>query len=176
MTRSGSPITADSRTRATSYLERAAARDPPALRLRRGNLRVHLKAKVGVSPESRKPEPRRSFSAGGPTADSTAVHDNETAALSLFEQPFCSGIQGAKVTVLRVQAIRRIAKFSGPTVGGQRIDRTGDLVTAKHNEERTGADTGGLSARRVALDPLHEFTARHNGRVQTIVTGPAATR
>ena len=101
---------------------------------------------------------------GIPTADSTAVHDNETAALSLFEQPFCSGIQGAKVTLLRVQAIRRIAKFSGPTVGGQRIDRTGDLVTAKHNEERAGADTGGLWARRVVLGTLHEVTARHNGR------------
>ena len=96
-----------------------------------------------------------------------AAHDNETAALSLFEQPFCSGVQGAKVTLLRVQAIRRIAKFSGPTVGGQRIDRTGDLVTAKHNEERAGADAGGLWARRVVLGTLHEVTVRHNGRVQT---------
>ena len=110
------------------------------------------------------------------TADSTAVHRNETAALSLFEQPFCSGIQGAKVPLLRVQAIRRIAKSSGPTVGGQRIDRTGDLVTAKQKEEKAGADTGGLSARRVVLGTLHEVTARHNGCVQTIVTGPAATR
>ena len=49
-------------------------------------------------------------------------------------------------------------------------------MTAKHNEERAGADTGGLSARRVVLGTLHEVTARHNGRVQTIVTGPAATR
>ena len=106
-----------------------------------------------------------------PTADSTAVHDNETAALSLFEQPFCSGIQGAKVTLLRVQAIRRIAKSSGPTVGGQRIDRTGDLVAAKCNEERAGADTGSLSARRVVLGTLPEVTIRHHGRVQTIVMG-----
>ena len=105
------------------------------------------------------------------TADSTAVHGNETAALSLFEQPFCSGIQGAKVTLLRVQAIRRIAKSSGPTVRGQRIDRTGNPVTAKHHKERAGADTGGLSVRRVVLGTLHEVTARHNGRVQTIVTG-----
>ena len=97
-------------------------------------------------------------------------------ALSLFEQPFCSGIQGAKVTLLRIQAIRRIAKSSGPTVRGQRIDRTGDLVTAKHHKERAGADTGGLSARRVVLGTLHGVTARHNGRVQTIVTGSAATR
>ena len=110
------------------------------------------------------------------TADSTAVHGNETAALSLFEQPFCGGIQGAKVTLLRVQAIRRIAKSSGPTVRGQRIDRTGNPVTAKHHKERAGADTGGLSVRRVVLGTLHEVTARHNGRVQTLVTGSAATR
>ena len=70
-----------------------------------------------------------------------AAHDNETAALSLFEQPFCSGVQGAKVTLLRVRALRRIAKSSGPTAGGQRIDRTRDLVAAKCNEERAGADT-----------------------------------
>ena len=106
----------------------------------------------------------------------TAAHGNETAALSLFEQPFCSGVQGAKVTLLRVRALRRIAKSSGPTVGGQRIDRTGDLVAAKSNEERAGADTGGLSARRVVLGTLQEVTVRHHGRVQTIVTGPAATR
>ena len=31
----------------------------------------------------------------------TAAHGNETAALSLFEQPFCSGVQGAKVALLR---------------------------------------------------------------------------
>lgn len=105
-----------------------------------------------------------------------AAHGNETAALSLFEQPFCSGIQGAKVPLLRVQAIRRIAKSSGPTVGGQRIDRTGDLVAAKCNEERAGADTGGLSARRVVLGTLQEVTVRHHGHVQKIVTGPAATR
>jgi hypothetical protein len=106
----------------------------------------------------------------------TAAHGNETAALSLFEQPFCSGVQGAKVALLRVRALRRIAKSSGPTVGGQRIDRTGDLVAAKSNEERAGADTGGLSARRVVLGTLQEVTVRHHGRVQTIVTGPAATR
>jgi hypothetical protein len=100
-----------------------------------------------------------------------AAHGNETAALSLFEQPFCSGVQGAKVTLLRVRAIRRIAKSSGPTVGGQRMDRTGDLVAAKYNEERAGADTGGLSARRVVLGTLPEVTVRHHGRVQTIVTG-----
>ena len=34
-----------------------------------------------------------------------AAHDNETAALSLFEQPFCSGVQGAKVTLLRVPGL-----------------------------------------------------------------------
>ena len=105
-----------------------------------------------------------------------AAHDNETAALSLFEQPFCSGVQGAKVTLLRVRALRRIAKSSGPTAGGQRIDRTGDLVAAKCNEERAGADTRGLSARRVVLGTLQEVTVRHHGRVQTIVTGPAARR
>jgi hypothetical protein len=100
-----------------------------------------------------------------------AAHGNETAALSLFEQPFCSGGQGAKVTLLRVRTIRRIAKSSGPTVGGQRIDRTGDLVAAKYKEERAGADTGGLSARRVVLGTLQEVTVRHHGRVQTIVSG-----
>jgi hypothetical protein len=105
-----------------------------------------------------------------------AAHGNETAALSLFEQPFCSGVQGAKVTLLRVRALRRIAKSSGPTVGGQRIDRTGDLVAAKYKEERAGADTSGLSARRVVLGTLQEVTVRHHGRVQTIVSGPAATR
>ena len=99
-----------------------------------------------------------------------AAHDNETAALSLFEQPFCSGVQCAKVTLLRVRALRRIAKSSGPTAGGQRIDRTGDLVAAKCNEERAGADTRGLSARRVVLGTLQEVTVRHHGRVQTIVT------
>ena len=101
-----------------------------------------------------------------------AAHGNETAALSLFEQPFCSGVQGAKVTLLRVRPLRRIAKSSGPTVGGQRIDRTRDLVAAKCNEERAGADTGGLSARRVVLGTLQEITVCHDGRVQTIVTGP----
>ena len=105
-----------------------------------------------------------------------AAHDNETAALSLFEQPFCSGVQGGKVTLLRVRALRRIAKSSGPTAGGQRIDRTRDLVAAKSNEERAGADTRGLSARRVVLGTLQEVTVRHHGRVQTIVTGPAASR
>ena len=105
-----------------------------------------------------------------------AADGNETAALGLFEQPFCSGVHGAKVTVLRVLAIRRIAKSSGPTAGGQRIDRTGDLVAAKYYEERTGADTGGLSARRVVLGTLQEVTVRHHCCVQTIVTGPAATR
>lgn len=105
-----------------------------------------------------------------------AAHDNETAALSLFEQPFCSGVQGAKVTLLRVRALRRIAKSSGPTAGGQRIDRTGDLVAAKCNEERAGADTRGLSGCRVVLGTLQEVTVRHHGRVQTIVTGPAASR
>ena len=90
-----------------------------------------------------------------------AAHGNETAALSLFEQPFCSGVQGAKVTLLRVRALRRIAKSSGPTAGGQRIDRTGDPVAAKYNEERAGADTGGLSARRVVLGTLQEVTVRH---------------
>ena len=105
-----------------------------------------------------------------------AAHGNETAALSLFEQPFCSGVQCAKVTLLRVRAVRRIAKSSGPTVGGQRIDRTGDLVAAKYKEERAGADTGGLSARRVVLGTLQEVSFRHHGRVQTIVSGPAATR
>ena len=104
-----------------------------------------------------------------------AAHGNETAALSLFEQPFCSGVQCSKVTLLRVRAVRRIAKSSGPTVGGQRIDRTGDLVPAKCNEERAGADTGGLSARRVVLGTLQEVMVRHHGRVQTIVSGPAAT-
>lgn len=105
-----------------------------------------------------------------------AAHGNETAALSLFEQPFCSGVQGAKVTLLRVGALRRIAKSSSPTVDGQRIDRTGDLVAAKYNEERAGADTGGLSGRRVVRGTLREVTVRHHGRLQTIVSGPAATR
>ena len=119
--------------------------------------------------------PGWSYVTGRP-ALTAAAHDNETAALSLFEQPFCSGVQGAKVTLLRVRALRRIAKSSGPTAGGQRIDRTGDLVAAKCNEERAGADTGGLSACRVVLGTLQEVTVRHHGRVQTIVTGPAATR
>ena len=105
-----------------------------------------------------------------------AAHDNETAALSLFEQPFCSGVQGAKVTLLRVRALRRIAKSSGPTVGGERIDRTGDLVATKYKEETAGADTGGLSACRVVLGTLQGVTVHHHGRVQTIVSGPAATR
>jgi hypothetical protein len=109
-------------------------------------------------------------------AFTAAAHGNETAALSLFEQPFCSGVQGAKVTLLRVRAVRRIAKSSGPTVGGQRIDRAGDLVAPKCNEERAGADTGGLSAPRVVLGTLQEVTVRHRGRVQTSVTGPAAAR
>ena len=105
-----------------------------------------------------------------------AAHGNETAALSLFEQPFCSGVQGAKVTLLRVRAFRRIAKSRGPTSGGQRIDRTRDLVAAKYNEERAGADTRGLSDRRMVLATLQEVTVRHHGLVQTVVTGPAASR
>ena len=105
-----------------------------------------------------------------------AALGNETTALSLFEQPFCSGVQGAKVTLLRVRAVRRIAKSSGPTVGGQGIDRTGDLVATKYKEETAGADTGGLSACRVVLGTLQGVTVHHHGRVQTIVSGPAATR
>ena len=100
-----------------------------------------------------------------------AAHGNETTALSLLEQPFCSGVQGAKVTVLRVRSLRRIAKSSGPTVGGQRIDRTGDLVAAKYNKERAGADTGGLSARRVALGTLQEVTVRHHGACRQLSLG-----
>ena len=100
-----------------------------------------------------------------------AAHGNETAALSLFEQPFCSGVQGAKVTLLRVRAFRRIAKSRGPTPGGQRIDRTRDLVAAKCNEERAGADTLGLSARRVVLGTLQEVTVRHHGACRQLSLG-----
>ena len=89
-----------------------------------------------------------------------AAHDNETAALSLFEQPFCSGVQGAKVTLLRVQAIRRIAKSSGPTVRGQRIDRTGNPVTAKLAVVLVPSSCGlSCSAAGLAADTSFEKTS-----------------
>ena len=93
-----------------------------------------------------------------------AAHDNETAALSLFEQPFCSGVQGAKVTLLRVPGLSTDRQVSAvQPLADNRIDRTGDLVAAKCNEERAGADTGGLSACRVVLGTLQEVTVRHHG-------------
>ena len=96
-----------------------------------------------------------------------------TAALSLFEQPCRSGVAGAEAALLRIRALRRIAQPSGPTAGGKRIDRTGDLVAAKHNEEMTGADTRGLWTRRVVLRTVQEVAVRHRGRVQMPPGRPA---
>ena len=62
-----------------------------------------------------------------------------TAALSLVEQPCRRVAAVRKPALLRIRALRRIAQPGGPTAGGKRIDRTGDLVAAKHNEEMTGA-------------------------------------
>jgi hypothetical protein len=97
---------------------------------------------------------------------SAAGHGNGAAALSLFEQPFRSSAVGAEVALLRVWALRRIAQSRGPTAGGKRIDRTGDLVTAKHDEEMAGAETRGLWARRVALRTIQEVTVHHHRRMQ----------
>lgn len=102
-----------------------------------------------------------------------AGHGNATAALSLFEQPLCSGVQGSEIALLRVRALRRIAKSGGPTAGGKRIDRTGDPATAKHNEEMAGADTRDLWADRLVLGTIQAVTVRHHGHVQTIATAPA---
>jgi hypothetical protein len=44
-------------------------------------------------------------------------------------------------------------------------------VAAKYKEERAGADTGGLSARRVVLGTLQEVMVRHHGRVQKLSVG-----
>ena len=89
-----------------------------------------------------------------------------TAALSLVEQPCRRGVASAEPALLRIRALRRIAQPGGPTAGGKRIDRTGDLVAAKHNEEMTGADTPGLWARRVVPRTIQKVTVRHRGRVQ----------
>lgn len=141
-----------------------------------GRALISLRSTSPVSTRLRRaanldPTPLRGPSSRLILRNRAAAHGNETAALSLFEQPFCSGVQSAKVTLLRVRALRRIAKSNGPTAGGQRIDRTGDLVAAKYDEERAGADTSGLLARCVVLGTLQEVTVRHFGRVPTIVTG-----
>ena len=87
------------------------------------------------------------------------------AALGLLEQPFRSGLVGAEVPLLRIWALGRIAQSRRPAAVGKRIDRTGDLVTAKHQEEMAGAETRRLWAPRGALWTIHDVTGHHHRRL-----------